>query len=331
MEIQLKDLLSKLTSRSLKHKVSILCIVLLISTSALLYTTGIVFSCAFGSAMVILLTTLSRKLIGVVYEEPINWSNQVVVISGGSNGIGRCAVESFMQYGAKVAILDINEPKYDINEKTCKYYECDIGDNAQITRTVNDIVETLGKPTVLLNNAAIVLIKSILDSSVEDFDRVSYLGSVYLTRAILPYMIENNSGHIITIASMLAFSGIPNCVSYCASKAAINIFFEGLRFELAQTKGGENIHVTTIFPAKVTTNMFSGVEVPQTLIPNTTPEQVAERALKSVLEQEGSDIFMPITGRLSIPLMCFPRFVRDWCHSILDVASSTKHFDGNKW
>ncbi|PVU87860.1 hypothetical protein BB561_006140 [Smittium simulii] len=266
-----------------------------------LYISGFKVAIIYASILVIATVFLLRLYRDNYHLERVDWKNQVVVVTG---------------------------------DKTVIYIYCDISNKQLAQNAVDQIVEKLGKPTVLFNNAAIVLAKSFLDSSVEELEKVinvSFVSSIYMTRAILPHMVEIQSGHIISVASILAFAGVPQCLSYCASKAALNIFFDGLRLELNSNPKTSNIHFSTIYPAKVTTNMFSGVDMPQVILPDVTPDDVAKEVIRSIRANKGRDIFMPITSRLAIIVAFFPRAIRDWCYSVAGIHGSLERFNGNRW
>jgi len=94
---------------------------------------------------------------------------EVVVITGGASGLGLLIAEVYGMRGVTVAVLDVREPEGG-EARNVEFYKCDVGDRKQIEAVAKDIERDLGTPTVLINNAAIVNGKKILDLSAEEFE-----------------------------------------------------------------------------------------------------------------------------------------------------------------
>lgn len=112
------------------------------------------------------------------YGQPreVNLTDEVVVITGGKGGLGGCIAEVYGMKGVRVAVLDVNvgdeeEKAGAEDESDVRYYRCDVGDRAEVERVWKRVVEDLGTPTVLVNNAAVVTGKSFLEMTAEDVER----------------------------------------------------------------------------------------------------------------------------------------------------------------
>ena len=112
------------------------------------------------------------------YGQPreVDLSDEVVVITGGKGGLGGCIAEVYGMKGVRVAVLDVHVGKEEEkasaeDESDVRYYRCDVGDRAEVEKVWRRVVEDLGTPTVLMNNAAVVTGKPFLDMTAEDVER----------------------------------------------------------------------------------------------------------------------------------------------------------------
>ncbi|OMJ17151.1 Short-chain dehydrogenase/reductase family 16C member 6 [Smittium culicis] len=312
--------------------------VILCSAAALVLLLTSIFGALWflisGTLMLIPLTFLSPIYDSIKIKKRFDWTQQIIIVTGGSNGVGEQATKLFLSLGAKVAVLDINKPNYEFPQSQLKYYRCDAGNSKDVESTVKSISKELGTPTVLLNNVGIVKVKSFIDSSYEELDRVNsvtFSSHVYVTRAVLPLMIQNRKGHIISMASILSFSTHPKAVSYCAAKAAVHSFYEGLRQELGSRPESSNIEVSVVYPSHISTGMFAGVTVPKFLMLDITSEQVAEQVAKIIDGQKGKEMFIPKTGGLVMFYNICPRIIRDKVYLLFNNNSRLDNFKGNQW
>ena len=121
------------------------------------------------------------------------------------------------------------------------------------------------------------------------------------TKAFLPWMVENNYGYIISVASVLAFTGVSGLTDYCSSKAAVLNFTESLRCELIGLKKN-GITVTCVCPYHVDTEMFAGVRTRfPGILKTLKPSAVADRTVKAVVRRDAL-VIMPSYFRLLIIL-----------------------------
>ena len=185
-----------------------------------------------------------------------------VLISGGSRGIGRACVEYFAKKGYKVAFL------YEKNEVAAKKtaadfgalaIRCDVSDSESVKNAVNKVKDTFGGIDVLVNNAAISMIKPFDAFSDEDWGRmmnVNLSGTFYLSREIAPMMISQKWGRIINIGSMWGKVGASCEVPYSTTKAGVRGFTMSLAKELAPS----GITVNCVEPGVVATEMNTSID-----------------------------------------------------------------------
>ncbi|OAL52292.1 NAD(P)-binding protein [Pyrenochaeta sp. DS3sAY3a] len=232
----------------------------------------------------------------------VDLSEEVIVITGGVDGLGGLLAETYGMRNANIAVLDIKKVDEDeAEDKGVVYYQCDVGDAKQVQAAVAKIVEDLGPPTILINNAGIVHTKSILDSTAEEVEqtfRVNTLSHFTTLRAFLPHMLAEGRGTIVTVSSVLGHLGAANLSAYAASKAALLALHHSLRAELAQIPEAQEIKTILIQPGQMSTRMFEGVTTPSNfLAPIVTPAEIGKEIIKLVEKGESGEISLPLYSK----------------------------------
>lgn len=186
---------------------------------------------------------------------------KIVFISGASNGIGKECAISFAKEGANLILCSRTKEKLDIlkNELETLYkikvlaLELDVRDKNKVIDTIKSLDSYWKNIDILVNNAGLARgLEKFYQGSIDDFEEMidtNIKGVLYLTRLILPLMLEKN-GHIINIGSTAGIAAYPNGSVYCATKAALKILSDGLRMDLVD----KNIKVTNIQPGMVETD-----------------------------------------------------------------------------
>jgi len=194
---------------------------------------------------------------------PLDWGEQIVLITGGASGVGELLANTLAVRNVAVVVLDIKPivtENYNIT-----YYNCDVSKWEEVEAVAKKVIEDIGHPTVLVNNAGVVQGKLLLDLSPEDirqtFD-VNTLAHFWTLKAFLPEMIKKKSGHIITVASIGGLFGIAQMTDYNASKAANVSLHESLRYELDKRYHTPQIRTSLILPGHIMTPLFSTVRFP---------------------------------------------------------------------
>jgi meso-butanediol dehydrogenase/(S,S)-butanediol dehydrogenase/diacetyl reductase len=212
------------------------------------------------------------------------FSGQVAVITGGGHGIGRATAERFASEGAGVAVLDIRgnlaaETANAIRDAggDAEAYTVDVADADQVDATVDAVRDRFGRIDVLHNNAAVLIAAPTAQMAIEDWDRTIAvsLRSVFLcTRAVLPTMLSQGKGSIVSTSSIGGFSGVPEVPAYCAAKGAIINYTRQLAVDYTR----QGIRANCICPGMVPTSFndpvhghFSETELAQ-LIDRIVPE-----------------------------------------------------------
>jgi 3-dehydrosphinganine reductase len=186
------------------------------------------------------------------------WNNKVVLITGGSSGIGLATAKQLAAMGAHVwlaarrlellepALKEVQAARRDPSQN-CGIVSADVSDFQQATRIVETVTKSAGVPDVLINSAGISQPGYVQELSPEVFEhlmQVNYLGTVYVTMAVLPAMIQRGSGHIINLSSMAGIIGVFGYSAYGATKYAVAGYSEVLRAEMKP----HGIRVSVVFP-----------------------------------------------------------------------------------
>ncbi len=194
-------------------------------------------------------------------------SEQVVVVTGASGGIGRAVAQAFGARGAKVALLARGElglqgaaKEVEAAGGTALAIPVDTADHQQIEQAARQAEQELGPIDVWVNVAFTSVFAPFMKIEPEEYKRVtevSYLGYVYATRVALDRMIPRDRGVVVQVGSALAYRGIPLQSAYCGAKHAIQGFHDSLRCELLHNNS--NVHVTMVQMPAVNTPQFSWV------------------------------------------------------------------------
>ncbi|MBD3637179.1 MAG: SDR family oxidoreductase [Crocinitomicaceae bacterium] len=189
-----------------------------------------------------------------------SFQDSVVWITGASSGIGAEAAKQFSKLGAVVVLSARNVEKLEqvrnqlINPDQHLVLPLDLENSANFSELVNTVVEKFGKIDYLINNGGLSQRGEAHATPIE-IDRrimeINYFGTVALTKAVLPVMQKQQSGHIVAISSIAGKFGFYWRSAYSASKHALQGFFESLLLEEAKN----NIFVTIAYPGKIYTEI----------------------------------------------------------------------------
>ncbi|KAH4307964.1 hypothetical protein HBI56_024410 [Parastagonospora nodorum] len=251
----------------------------------------------------------------------VDLAEEVIVITGGVEGLGGLLAETYGMRNANVAVLDVKKVDEDeAEEKGVVYYQCDVSDPKQIEAAAAKIVEDLGPPTILINNAGIVHKKSILDTTTEEVEqtfRVNTLSHFVTLKTFLPHMLREGRGTIVTVSSVLGHLGAANLSAYTASKAALLALHHSLRAELAQIPAAAEIKTILVTPGQMSTQMFADVKPPSNFFaPTATPAMLAKSIIRLVERGESGEVAIPMysqyVGFFAILPVGVQALVRRW-------------------
>ena len=192
--------------------------------------------------------------------------NKVAIITGASSGIGYATSLTLSKAGIKVAVgarrterLQELEKQIIKNNGEILVQKTDVTRKSDCDSLVGAVVAKWGKVNILINNAGLMPLSYFKNGKVEEWEQmidVNIKGVLYCTSAVVPYMLEKKSGHIINISSVAGRIVFAGGSVYCATKHAIAALSEGLRKELSPTY---NIRVTCIEPGAVETELLESI------------------------------------------------------------------------
>ena len=245
-------------------------------------------------------------------DDKYDWSREIVVITGGAGGIGGQVVQLLAERGIKVVVLDIQPLTYPAGKQltlftptqqltppgpTVHFFKCDITSPKTVAAVAREIRQTVGDPTILINNAGVVQGRTILEASERDirftFD-VNTFAHYWTTKEFLPSMVRANHGMVVTVASVAAWVTVPNMVDYAASKAASHSFHEGLTAELKTRYNAPRVRTVLVNQGYTTTPLFKGYHNDSPfLMPALEPATVAEAIVRQVLSGKSNQLLLP--------------------------------------
>jgi len=250
--------------------------------------------------------------------------DKVVVITGGTSGIGKACAETFGKAGARIVITGRNEDKLikattELEEKGVEVLSimADVSIESDNQKLVDATMSKFGRIDILINNAGISMRALFNDLDLKVLKQVmdiNFWGSVYATKYCLPQIIKNK-GSVIGISSIAGYRGLPARTGYSASKFAMQGFLEALRTELLKT----GVHVLVACPGFTASNIRNTAlsadgsgqgESPRDEQKMMTAEEVSQHIYKATIKRK-RDIVLTSQGKMTV-------FLNKWFPSFMD-------------
>jgi dihydroanticapsin dehydrogenase len=203
--------------------------------------------------------------------------DKVAIITGGAAGIGRATAELFAEEGAKVVVADLQMPECET-----LFVEADISNEDDCRRVCDEAVRTFGKLDILVNNAAVFVLKG-LEATVDDWQRslsVNLVGTAQMSKYASEHMKQSGGGAIVNLGSISSFVAQPSFITYSATKAAIIQMTRNMALDLAPF----NIRVNCVCPGTILTR---ATENHMALVGMSKEEFIATEAPKHLLNRVG--------------------------------------------
>ena len=195
--------------------------------------------------------------------------NKVVIITGASSGLGEATARHLAKNGAKLMLAARREErlqelvsKIEQAGGTAKYQIVDVTDKSQVEALAKATKDAYGKIDVLVNNAGLMPLSPLMASKVDEWETmvdVNIKGVLYGIAAVMPVMMQQESGHIINISSVAGHKVFSGGTVYCATKFAVKAISEGIRLE-----SDGKIRSTNISPGAVDTELTSTISHDET-------------------------------------------------------------------
>jgi short-subunit dehydrogenase len=233
-------------------------------------------------------------------------ARSVAIITGASSGIGRALALRLGAEGRRVGLiarrrheLENVAAAIDASSGAAVAVAADVSDRAALRAAVAECERRLGPADVLVANAgfgAPTRLDPLNTADVEQTIKVNVLGVIYSVEAVLPGMIARGRGHLLAISSLAAFKGLPGESAYCASKAAVSAYMEGLRIALR----GKGVVVTTVCPGFVQTPMANMNSAMPFML---TADEAARRIARLIARRRGGVHCFPLRMMLLLSLI----------------------------
>ena len=221
-----------------------------------------------------------------------NLKNKIIFITGASSGIGAATARAFAEHGAKLLrcarrLDKLQEMEAELRDKGATdvfSFELDVRDRDEVEGTINTLPDGWREIDVLVNNAGLARgLGKFWEEDIQNWEEMidtNTKGLLYVTRTVVPGMVERGRGHVINLGSTAGHGAYPGGSVYCATKSAERAITDGLRLDLI----GKGVRVTSIDPGMVETDFSStrfhgdterAAKVYQGLVP-LQPEDIAE-------------------------------------------------------
>jgi all-trans-retinol dehydrogenase (NAD+) len=261
-----------------------------------------------------------------------------VLITGAAGGIGRLLALGAAARGARLTLLDLD--RAGLAELAAELaragadaagYPADLCDRPGLQAVLARVLAQRGPVDILVNNAGVVTGKPLLecaDAAIERTFQVNALALFWTVRALLPGMLAQGGGHVVTVASAAGLGGVSRLTDYCASKFAAVGFDESLRLECRRLR--LPVRTTVVCPWYIDTGMFRGARTAcPGLLPILSPDYVAGRILRAV-EADRPRLILPRFVRAVLWARLLPPRMFDALMRLFGVDRSMDEFQGHE-
>ncbi|UKZ82020.1 hypothetical protein TrVFT333_009802 [Trichoderma virens FT-333] len=262
----------------------------------------------------------------------VDLGEEVIVVTGGASGLGMLIAEVYGMRGASVAVLDVNEMENG-EARGVTFYKCDVSDKEQVAKVAVEIEKDLGTPTVLINNAAIVVGKPLLSLSIDEIETsigTNLLGPFYCLKTFLPAIIRGGrGGTIVNVSSVIGHLGAAQLTDYAAAKAGLTALHKSLTAELRESH--PDIRTVLVTPGQLSTPLFYGVQTPNSFFaPVVEPVDVTKEIVAAIDGGKGVTAAMPFYARWVDWYNVLPVGVQLIARKLAGVDRGMKSFIGRK-
>jgi uncharacterized protein len=254
------------------------------------------------------------------------FQGKIAVITGASSGIGALMAQMLAARGAVPILMARSESK--LAESAAQIsgkhdmFVLDVTSSEQVAQTMERVMAKYGRIDILVNNAGYGVFEPFVSASLDEFEQmmdVNYMGTVRCTKAVLPHMLKQGSGHIVNVASMAGKIGSAKSSGYSATKHAVLGFTNCLRQELV----GTGVSLTAINPGPIDTPFFDKADPTGNYVKNVKwfmlrPERVASQVLTAI-ERRIPEVNLPFMAAAGVKLyQLFPRMFDRVAYKLLN-------------
>lgn len=239
----------------------------------------------------------------------------IVVITGGSNGLGLSITKELLIRFPRLTVLNIDLDISPIKDERIKNYKCDLRDSAARNKIIDEVKRASGgKVHLIINNAGMRSnfqnAKKIQDQDLDSILAVNFFAPVKLMQGLIPLENGPNQCYVINIASTLAILSPAKVASYASSKAALTAFHKSYSFELENRKVS-NIRTLLVVPGQLNTKLFGGFKPPrQFFAPVIYSDVLARQIIRCCETGQRGDLYAPFYSNFAHLLMSLPYIVQ---------------------
>lgn len=243
-------------------------------------------------------------------------------ITGASSGIGEALTYALNQRNCKLILSSRKEDQLKRVKSKCQNQDdvyivpLDLANYEAMSPIVSDVVSKYGPIDILINNAGLSQRSLIAETAFDVYKKlidVNYLGTIALTKALLPHFIRNKKGHFVTVTSLMGKFGSPYRSGYCGAKHALHGFFDVMRMEHEK----DGISVTLICPGFVNTNIAmnaltadgSSQNTQDTATQNGLPVEIFAKKMIKAIERKKFEAYIARREKIGIYLRFFPKLL----------------------
>lgn len=229
-----------------------------------------------------------------IQDRFLSLEGKVAAITGAGSGIGLAVATLFAKYGAKIAMIDVSEScalkagQLRSQGFEAEFFQCSVCSEPEVIDTVKAIKERFGTIHILVNNAGINVRKTVLDTTLEEWDRcidIGLKGTFLFSKHVVPLMIAQGSGNLINTASGAAIKGVPDAAPYNAVKGGVAALTRGMAVDF----GKYGVRVNCVCPGDIITPMLIDEGLQTGAITTGDPKTDEEKAaMEKFLESCGS-------------------------------------------
>ncbi len=249
---------------------------------------------------------------------------KTIWITGASSGIGRKLAETLRSFPCNLILSARNEAQLLEVKGEAEHVSVlplDLNNHSEMEHLVQEAISFYGQVDILVNNAGVSQRSLIKDTDFDVYKKlmdINYLGTVALSKAILPHFLANGGGHFVTVTSLMGKFGSPYRSGYCGAKHALHGFFDVLRMEHEK----DYIKVTMVCPGFVQTNVAKNAytgdgsaqsEDDEATKNGLTPTYVAKKIIKAI-EKEKFEVYI---GRKEVQGIYLKRFFPRLLHKVV--------------
>jgi len=227
----------------------------------------------------------------------LKFQDKVALVTGASSGIGRETALALAQHGAHLALASrnvklLNETAESVRREGRKalVMPTDVSQQDQVTKMVNETLESFGKLDILISNAGEYIRRTTTELDVAVMQRsmaVNFYSHLYAILATMPHMVARQQGHIVLVSTMDGKKGLPLDAPYVAAKSALNGLGEVMRQELRS----HGIHTMLVLPGRIDTPLIENLNVPL-ISAKISPVPVAKAIVRGI-ERRKSEVYVP--------------------------------------